>query len=158
MVTGGGTDTFNFVEAICAALKKTTYDYRARIFTNNFELAELDSRFEVVPIGSELDVFAKSAMLIFTTASTTSLEFVAREVAVGIGYAVNNQEANYETLSSAGVAYPIGRFIQSNWEINETNVVQLVRSSELRESLRKNCANLIDLEGASRIADEILNL
>lgn len=158
LVTGGGADTFNFVEAVCAALKKTTFDYRARIFTNNFELAELDSRFAVVPIGSELDVFAKSAMLIFTTASTTSLEFVAREVAVGIGCAVNNQEAYYETLSSAGVAYPIGRFIQSNWEINETNVVQLVQSSELRESLRKNCANLIDLEGASRIADEILNL
>ena len=158
LVTGGGTDTFNFVEAICTALKKITYDYRAHIFTNNFELAELDSRFAVVPIGSELDVFAKSAMLIFTTASTTSLEFVAREVAVGIGCAVNNQEAYYETLSSAGVAYPIGRFIQSNWEINEKNVVQLVQSSELRESLRNNCANLIDLEGASRIADEILNL
>lgn len=158
LITGGGTDSVNFVGAVCQALKNIQGNFHAHVFTSNNSLAQLDSRFTTVPIGPELDSHAASAELVFTTASTTSLEFIAREVAVGIGCAADNQEEYYETLSSAGVASPIGRFIGGIWEINQSKITELVHSKELRASLQQKCAGLIDLEGAPRIVDEILKL
>jgi spore coat polysaccharide biosynthesis predicted glycosyltransferase SpsG len=158
LVIGGGTDSFNFVRAICEVLANIKGNMRAHILTNDPFLAMLDSRFTAIPIGSELDILASTSELVFTTASTTSLEFVAREVAIGVGCAVDNQEKYYETLSSAGVASPIGRFVAGKWELDHSQIVQLTTCVELRETLRSNCAELIDLDGASRIADEIMKL
>jgi spore coat polysaccharide biosynthesis predicted glycosyltransferase SpsG len=158
LVVGGGTDSFNFVEAICGALKKIEGNFHAFLFTNSGKLAQLDSRFTVVPIGSALDEYSDAAELVFTTASTTSLEFIAREIAVGIGCAIDNQEEYYETLSCAEVASPIGRLIKNNWEIEESKVALLVQSQELRDALRQKCVGLMDLKGAKRIVDEILTL
>jgi spore coat polysaccharide biosynthesis predicted glycosyltransferase SpsG len=158
LVVGGGTDSFNFVQAICEALINTQGKFNAQIFTNKSNMVELDSRFTAVPIGLELDEYAPNTDLVFTTASTTSLEFIAREVPVGIGCAVDNQEECYRTLSSFGVASPIGRVIENVWEINQQEVSDLVSIKERRESLRRRCAGLVDLNGAKRIVDEILAL
>lgn len=158
IVVGGGVDSYNFAAAICGALKKNQSDFHAVIFTTRSELAQLDSRFTAVPIGSELDKYAANADLVFATASTTSLEFIAREVAIGIGCAVNNQEEYYMVLSSLGVASPIGRFVEDCWEIDQHEIDKLVNSNQFRENLREKCANLIDLNGARRIVDEILRL
>ena len=158
LVVGGGTDLFGFISAIHEELKGLADGFHASIFTNNNELGNLDSRFTVVPIGSELDDYAMNADLVFTTASTTSLEFIAREVAVGIGCAVDNQEQYYESLSTFGVAAPIGRFVESNWQIDHAKIAELVHSDGIREDLRRNCSGLIDLGGAGRIVDEILKL
>jgi spore coat polysaccharide biosynthesis predicted glycosyltransferase SpsG len=158
LVVGGGTDSFNFVEAICGALKKTKGNFHACLFTNTTELAQLDSRFTAVPIGSELDEHAGNADLVFTTASTTSLEFIVREIAVGIGCAVDNQEEYYNTLSLAEVASPIGRLKDNKWKIEEARIDSLVQSQELRDALRRKCGGLLDLDGVKRIVDEILIL
>ena len=158
LVVGGGTDVFSFVGAVCHELKDLTDNFHARIFTNNSGLGNLDSRFTIVPIGSELDNYAMNADLVFTTASTTSLEFIAREVAVGIGCAVDNQEEYYESLSTFGVAAPIGRVVAGHWEIDHAKVFELVNSVHIRETLRRACAGLVDLGGAGRIVDEILKL
>jgi len=158
LVVGGGTDIFNFVGAICHELKGLSDNFHASIFTNNNELGNLDSRFTALPIGSELDDYAVNADLVFTTASTTSLEFIAREVAVGIGCAVDNQEEYYKSLSTFGVAAPIGRFVAGHWEIDHAKIFELVNSIHIRESLRRGCAGLVDLGGAGRIVDEILKL
>ena len=158
LIIGGGTDAFNFVGAVSGVLNNIHDDFHARILTGSNSLPKLDSRFTSVAIGSELDVYAPTVELVFTTASTTSLEFIAREVAVGIGCAVNNQEVYYETLSAAGVALPIGKVIEGSWEIGESKIIELVRSKECREALRQKCVDLIDLKGAVRIVDEILKL
>jgi spore coat polysaccharide biosynthesis predicted glycosyltransferase SpsG len=158
LVIGGGTDFFNFTEAVCEVLKDIPGNFHASVFSNNVKLSEFDTRLSIVPIGSELDEIAKYAGLVFTTASTTSLEFVAREVAVGIGCAIANQEEHYESLSAFGVAAPIGRFVAGNWELDQARIAELIESSDLRDALRLNCAKLIDLDGASRIADEITRL
>ena len=158
LVVGGGTDLFGFVAAICEELKGIADNFHANIFTHNIELGNLDSRFTVVPIGSELDDHAVNVDLVFTTASTTSLEFIAREVAVGIGCAVDNQEEYYESLSYFGVAAPIARFVEGNWQIDHAKIAELVHSGGIREELRRNCAGLIELGGAGRIVDEILKL
>ena len=158
LIVGGGTDTFNFVGAVSGALMKIQENFHARIFTGGSALPQQDSRFERISIGSELDTYASTADLVFTTASTTSLEFIAREVAIGIGCAVDNQEEYYETLSSTGVATPVGRREKESWQINQSNVTELVRSKDLRRTLRQKCAGLIDLNGSARIVDEILKL
>ena len=158
LVVGGGTDLFGFVATICAVISNLSSDFHASIFTNNNELGYLDSRFTVVPIGSQLDDYATNVDLVFTTASTTSLEFIAREVAVGIGCAVKNQEEYYESLSAFGVAAPIGRFSEGNWKIDRAKISELVNSIHIREALRRKCAGLVDLGGAGRIVDEILKL
>lgn len=158
LVIGGGTDSYNFVEAICGALKKINGNFHAYLFTNTSELAQLDSRFTALPIGSELDEHAANADLVFTTASTTSLEFIVREIAVGIGCAIDNQEEYYDTLSFAEVASPIGKLIEKNWKIEESRIASLVQSQEIRDALRKKCGGLLDLDGAKRIVDEILTL
>jgi spore coat polysaccharide biosynthesis predicted glycosyltransferase SpsG len=158
LIIGGGTDTFNFVRAVAEVLREIDDDFHVRIFTGSDFLDKLDSRFTSNPIGSDLDLFASTAELVFTTASTTSLEFIAREVPVGIGCAVDNQQEYYDALSAAGVAWPIGRMIQGCWELDELKIIELVRSKECREALRKKCADLIDLKGAKRIVDELLKL
>jgi spore coat polysaccharide biosynthesis predicted glycosyltransferase SpsG len=158
LVVGGGTDSTNFVAAICGALTKIQDNFHANIFTNDSALSEIDSRLTVIPIGSELDDYAMNADLVFTTASTTSLEFIAREIAVGIGCAVDNQEEYYFSLSNFGVAAPIGRFIAGNWEMDVSGISKLVNSQDSREVLRSKCAGLVDLEGAQRIVNEIIKL
>jgi spore coat polysaccharide biosynthesis predicted glycosyltransferase SpsG len=158
LVVGGGTDPFNFVEAICLKLRKIEGMFCARIFSNNLSLVDLDPRFTSVPIGHELDSYAAYAGLVFTPASTSSLEFIAREIPVGIGCAVDNQQEYYDSLSAAGVAIPIGIFNQGSWELNEQKITEMVLSAELRESLRRKSSGLFDLHGASRIVDEILKL
>lgn len=158
LIVGGGTDTFNFVGAVSGALMKIKDNFHARIFTGNSALTQQDSRFERIPMGSDLDKYASTAQLVFTTASTTSLEFIAREVAVGIGCAVDNQEEYYEALSSTGVAMPVGRRDKDSWQINQLILTELVRSKDLRRALRQKCAGLIDLNGSARIVDEILKL
>ena len=158
LVVGGGTDSFNFAGAVCEVLKNTQGDFHVSIFTNRVELAGLDSRFTAISIGSELDRYAANCELVFSTASTTSLEFIAREVAVGIGCAVDNQKEYYQALSSAGVAVPIGEFAEKVWKINEAKINELVNSDDFRKTLREKCSGLIDLLGAERIVDEILKL
>jgi spore coat polysaccharide biosynthesis predicted glycosyltransferase SpsG len=158
LVVGGGTDPFNFVHAISRSLMGSQARFRARFFTNDPFLAELDSRFTCIPIGPDLDTFANSAQLVFTTASTTSLEFIAREAAVGIACAVDNQQSYYNSLVEAGVAIPLGHYSQGYWQLNELNIIEMINSAELREKLREKSSGLIDLKGTIRIVDEILKL
>ncbi len=158
LVVGGGTDAFNFVEAVCIELKDIKFQFTAKIFSSNELLLQLDSRFTHVPIGSQLDVWANTADLVFSTASTTCLEFIAREIPVGIGCAVDNQEEYYESLSLAGVAMPIGQFRVDKWDLDKPKMEELINSRELREALKQKSAGLVDLKGAERIVDEILKL
>lgn len=158
LIVGGGTDAFNFVGSVCEILNGMEVDFLAYYFSKNPLETKLDSRFKWVPMGFQLDVLASSAELIFTTASTSCLEFLAREISVGIGCAVDNQRENYDSLVSAGVALPIGIFDRCKWDLDMGTITDLVYSHDLREGLRQRSKGLIDLNGARRIVDEILKL
>ena len=118
----------------------------------------MDPRFTVVQIGFQLDLEASDADLVFTTASTTSLEFLAREIPVGLGCAVDNQQEYYESLVGAKVAMPVGEFREGKWKLDHAKMADLINSGELRKALEKKSAGLLDLKGAERIVDEILKL
>jgi spore coat polysaccharide biosynthesis predicted glycosyltransferase SpsG len=158
LVVGGGTDPFNFAEEISQILSCTSADFHAYIFTSKGNIKNVDSRINYVPIGSLLDQFAKNTDLVLTTASTTSLEFIAREKAVGIGCATDNQRHYYNSLSSIGVAAPIGQFISGCWQLNADKILELISSEELRNSLIEKSNELIDLQGVKRIVEEIYKL
>ena len=158
LVVGGGSDAYGFVPAVVNVLTELTQDFHATIFTNSFLGMDLDERFSLSEIGLNLDLVANAVDLVFTTASTTSLEFLARGSAVAIGCAVDNQELYYKELSGGNYAAPIGEFLNNEWHLDTELIQELFSSETLRTKLRGNSADLIDLDGAKRIVDEILKL
>ena len=158
VIVGGGTNPSHFVENVAEVLSRSSAEFEAACFTINEPRVALDKRFTRISAGADLDFYANTADLAFTTASTTALEFIAREVACGVACAVDNQKQYYEVLTDAEVAYPIGNFKDNSWELNESAIMRLIDSRELREGLVNRCRNFIDLNGAARIADEILKL
>ena len=160
VVVGGGADITDFVSAIATVLLEIKTKFHAHLFVRDGKTLELDldERFSINPIGKSLDEIANKAELVFTTASTTSLEFIARGCAVAVGCAVDNQEIYYKELGGRGFAAPIGEFLNDEWHLNEELIQELVTSKFLREEFRTNSADLIDLNGAKRIVDEILKL
>jgi spore coat polysaccharide biosynthesis predicted glycosyltransferase SpsG len=158
LVVGGGTDPFNFVGSVASILSRIEADFEACLLTNKTAFDFLDSRFEISPMGSTFDSLLASSDLVFTTAGSASLEFVATEIATGIGCAVDNQENYFQNLVDSGVAIPIGRFVSGAWQLDQVSINKLVTDQELRCSLRAKCKNFIDCEGAIRIVDVILKL
>jgi spore coat polysaccharide biosynthesis predicted glycosyltransferase SpsG len=155
LVVGGGTDIHGFAEEVCKILTEFQDNFEVRIFTNTELKFPITKNFRVSPIGPDLDKFASKCDLVFTTASTTAVEFIAREKAIGIVCAVSNQEQFYESLVNLGIAAPIGKFANGAWELSREKIYELIISKESRESLSLHCVVFIDLEGASRIVDEI---
>ena len=158
LIVGGGSDAYGFVPAVVKELTKLTQDFHATIFTNSFSGMDLDKRFSLSEVGLNLDHIANAVDLVFTTASTTSLEFLARGSAVAIGCAVDNQELYYKELSDGDYAAPIGEFLNNEWHLDAELIQELLTSETFRATLKANSANLIDLNGAKRIVDEILKL
>ena len=108
-----------------------------------------------MPLGAQLDKFASKCDLVFTTASTTAVEFIARGKALGIVCAVKNQERFYESLCGRRLAAPIGKYENGAWKMNHEKIHELTLSQDSRESLRQISFGFMDFKGASRIVDEI---
>jgi spore coat polysaccharide biosynthesis predicted glycosyltransferase SpsG len=158
-VIAGGSDPHGLVNEIAKILATMTEQFEAYLFSSSYADSVLDSRFFYVEMGPLLDEVTRDADLVLTTASTSSLEFIARGLCVGIVCAINNQEQYYETLSKLGIAIPLGfRNSINNWDLNHQKIYSLVNSSELREHLIAKASGLIDFNGASRIVDAITNL
>jgi spore coat polysaccharide biosynthesis predicted glycosyltransferase SpsG len=158
IVVGGGTDFFNFVNTVSEILISLPNRFQANLFTNKSTNRQLDQRFTINPIGVNLDEKCAGADLVFTTASTSSLEFLARGVAVGIGCATENQKHNFDTLINLNLAAPIGLYFENEWKMNIDTIRNLIVDKQLRNKLVSRGNELIDLKGSSRIVDQILKL
>ena len=158
VVVGGGTDLHNFANAIAMSLMSLPEIFQVNLFSDHMNNQDLDFRFNIIPFGTDLDEKVNDADLVFTTASTSCLEFIAREITVGMGCAVDNQEQYYESFSKLNIAVPIGRYINGSWKINHDKIKDLITNSDLREELKLNIKNVIDLNGSKRIVDEIVKL
>jgi spore coat polysaccharide biosynthesis predicted glycosyltransferase SpsG len=158
VVVGGGSDSTNFTLEIAKILSSIDAQFHVNLFSDRGNILNLDERFSVFPIGSQLDEIANNSDLVFTTASTTSLEFLARGTAVGVGCSVDNQGLYYRELGSGEFVAPIGEFLDGVWRFNQEIILKLVKSETFRGSLRSKSEGLIDLLGSKRIVDEILKL
>jgi spore coat polysaccharide biosynthesis predicted glycosyltransferase SpsG/RimJ/RimL family protein N-acetyltransferase len=157
-VVGGGIDKFNFAVEISKIITKVEADFEVNFFSNELNEIKPDPRFNLFPIGAELDSIGNKSELVFTTASTTCLEFIARGCAVGICSTTENQKQYYNELPRLGVAAPIGEIIDGVWKLDLVVIERLIVSKDYRDEYTKNSTNLIDLGGASRILNEIISL
>lgn len=160
VIFAGGIDNFGFALNIAKVLKKISEFNEAVFFSSlQSEITSLDSRFVVHNFGPLLDVELEDAGLVFTTASTSSLEVIAREIPVGICFSVDNQISYFNALIKEGVAFGIGNLNPGkNWELNQRAIERLVTDSNLREQLSTNSSGFLDLMGSQRVVNEILKL
>jgi spore coat polysaccharide biosynthesis predicted glycosyltransferase SpsG len=160
VVFGGGTDPFNFAFEIANELRNLDGFSSVKFFSNDeSKIPNLDTRFEVSAFGSELDRTIESADLIFTTASTSALEVIARGIPVGIANAVLNQDEFYQTAGKLGLASPIGQRVSSgNWVFDAGLIARLIKDPLYRSNLVQKCSGVIDFQGATRIVAAISGL
>ena len=158
-VVAGGSDPYELAIAISKILAKFSEALEVLVFSNSVFEETLDSRFQFIEIGPRLDELTQNVDLVLTSSSTSSLEFIARGLCVGVACAVNNQQQNYLSLGQFGTAAQIGFRNSSNeWELDSDLIYDLIRSSELRAKLISNSVGLVDFLGAHRIVDVLQNL
>lgn len=159
LIVGGGSDPIGFVPAIAKLLGSMNMDLEVHAFTNGEIPEDSKVRFVKHSIGFDLDLIANLVDLVFTTASTSSLEFIAREIPTGIVCAVDNQSDYYIQLGELGYVSQIGLFSSNQvWDFNLVLITELLKSQAKRNSLREATRGLIDLKGAARVIDTLLSL
>lgn len=157
-VVGGGVDQQDFVPVVSNVLSRISGNFVANFFTNKRHLVSSDARFRVFPIGKMLDEIANNSHVALTTASTSSIEFMARGCGVGIACSVKNQESYYDEFTKLGICLPIGKYVDKKWNIDTFNIKKLVKSKELRLKISSTATSLLDMKGAERIVSRILDL
>ena len=160
VVFGGGTDPFRFAEQMAKALRDEP-GFASVVFFSDADkkIESLDSRYNTTDFGPHLDSEIDSADLIFTTASTSSLEVLARGLPLGVGCAIENQLGYFKSLDKLRIATLIGeRITTGNWELDMKAIRALISKAELRNRQIIRASGLIDLHGASRILDAITDL
>lgn len=158
-VVAGGSDPYGLVFEIAKMLMSFSEEFDVHLFSNSTLDFALDNRFQLYGIGHHLDTLTNDADLVLTTASTSSLEFLARGLCVGIACAIDNQKQCYRILGELGVAAQIGfRTIDNDWKLDKDQIYSLIASSNVRFNLLEKAKGLIDFKGASRIVDAITNL
>ena len=159
LIVGGGSDPFGFVPAIAHVLSSIDLEVVVHTFTNEQTPEDSKVRFVRNSIGSNLDLIANNVDVVFTTASTSSLEFIAKEIPTGVACAVDNQADCYDQLGKLGYAQPIGVFNSDHaWDFNLPLIRELLESHEKRIALKETISGLIDLRGAARVIDAVLSL
>ena len=158
-VVAGGSDPYELVIEIAMILAKFSEMFEVLLFSNSTFKKIVDSRFQFIEIGQRLDELTQNVDLVLTTSSTSSLEFLARGLCIGVACAVDNQKQYYYSLGQIGAAAQIGFRNSSNkWELDVEMIHTLVTSFTLRQTLKARSAGLVDFNGARRIVDAIIAL
>lgn len=160
IIFGGGSDRHNFALAMAQGLANMPGFNRAVFISDSRKAIEAaDLRFKVKAFGPDLDRELENADLVFTTASTSSLEIIAREIPLGICCVANNQKSYLDALIDLEIAAGIGEFsVNGKWELNWDRIRELLVESRFRKIISKNSKGFFDLLGSQRILDEILSL
>jgi len=158
LIFGGGSDPFGFVREISSVVNSMDLNLEIHIFSDEEIPNILSLGLIQHPLGSALDPVAGDVDVVLTTASTSSLECVAREIPTGVVCAVDNQEGCFEQLGRLGYASLVGmRDRDGVWNFDVESIMELLGSQGKRNSLREATRGLIDLKGASRVIDFLVN-
>jgi spore coat polysaccharide biosynthesis predicted glycosyltransferase SpsG len=158
LVVGGGSDPFGFVTAITNVIGCMDLNLEVHAFSEDAIPIHTRTKFIRHSIGAELDSIAGDVDLVFTTASTSSLEFIAREIPMGVVCAIENQMEYYEQLGKLGYVSQLGfRNLDNCWEFNVGEIRELLESHLKREFLKESVCGLIDLKGAARVIDALVS-
>jgi hypothetical protein len=156
LVIGGGSDFFDFCGAIGNALHILSEQFSAIFVVEPSTILPPDPRFTSVAIGAKLEDFLVGTDLVFTTAGTSSWEFLSCGLPIGLACAVDNQVANYRYQTQEHLVLGIGLRSENNqWELDQMAIHKLIADSEIRRELSKKASHVVDGQGSARIADEI---
>ena len=156
LILGGGSDPYGFVRAVLQKLSNSGSLFFAHVFSDESLESFSGLNIHQHRLGPELDEVANEVDLVITTASTSSIEFIAREIPTLIACAVDNQEKFYSELTELGYAIPIGmRDSDGEWQLDLQTIKEAIEDPRVCLELRRRIHGVIDLMGPSRIVDKI---
>lgn len=159
LISGGGSDSRNFSGAMAKILTGLANEFTATFFSEKSGDLSYDHRFNFVPIGSRIEDYLADAELIFTTAGTSSWEFLACGLPLGLALGFENQTPNYLYQTQAEIALGLGSWTNhQEWELREDLIEELVSDVNSRVELSKRARNIVDGKGSERIVDSIIEI
>jgi spore coat polysaccharide biosynthesis predicted glycosyltransferase SpsG len=158
VIFGGGVDAFGMGFEIARGLATISNFSEAVIYSREANaIQKIDPRFKVLPFGKSLDIELNDADLVITTASTSSMEIIAREIPLAVLSSVHNQNAYYKEIEKLKLAACIGtKSFDGSWDLDSEELNKVVTDRNYRFNILKNMRNVIDLRGSERIVDRIL--
>jgi spore coat polysaccharide biosynthesis predicted glycosyltransferase SpsG len=96
LLSGGGSDPYNFCGEIASLIAQIDSNFSANIISDETEILIQDSRFSIHPTGESLLNLLPKMDLVIAPASTTCLEILTLGLPLGIACVVENQESNYQ--------------------------------------------------------------
>lgn len=158
LVTGGGTDPYNFVPYAIEQISKISGEFKVVVITDKIREFN-DSRFEFCETGSSIIEIIRTADLAISPASTSSYEFLACGIPLGLFCVTDNQIENFKALTNLGYGAPLGRRNYDNsWDINTKILTNLLTDRKYIAELRQSQGNFLFTDGARNIVDLLLNL
>jgi spore coat polysaccharide biosynthesis predicted glycosyltransferase SpsG len=156
IVSGGGSDPFGFAQESAKLIDNLEIEGEFHFFTDKNIVSTSGKKFLSHHFGDALDSIAQRSHAALTTASTSSLEFIAREIPTAVVCVIENQSGYYNQLSRSDLVCVLGGYDSINgWEISQEGLSNFLSNETYREKLSERISGLVDLQGAKRIIDII---
>jgi spore coat polysaccharide biosynthesis predicted glycosyltransferase SpsG len=158
VLVAGGSDPSFFCEAITQQILEINQSFNLHIFSPRLlKFPFKDKRICLHEIGSDFDGVANEAHLAITLASTLALEFIAREIPMGIGYGFENQYSGFREIVQLGFGLPVAKKNElNNWIVDREILEEIIRDEEIWDGIRKKLHGYVDLQGVVRVVNEII--
>ena len=108
----GGSDPLSITDKVVSILRSSNVNKQiVAIIGRSTYISEENQRFCIVKSGlsaEEIKDIFDTASLGICSASSVSIEASSRQLPILVGYYVDNQKEIYNSLVSAGIAYPLG--------------------------------------------------
>jgi len=152
LVSSGGSDPFGFAQNLVNLLAKSSSKFHAMVLAPDFDLPQNDNRFELLQLGKDYEVTLSDLNLVFTTAGTSSWEYVFLGIPTALASAVQNQERNYRYQIDNGFSWDLGyRDLHGIWQFSEP-LIRKILAAESKNRLEMNInPRSVDGNGANRI-------
>jgi spore coat polysaccharide biosynthesis predicted glycosyltransferase SpsG len=155
LVMGGGSDPFNFVGQLHKSLASLSIDFQATMISQQSTFNVESPKFLLDSASENVLESLENVDLVFSTAGTSSWEFIYLGIPLGIALAIENQESNYRYQTSEGLATGIGyRDINEQWNFDIEAINKLISDAFLMRDSR----SVIDGNGYMRVYVEIMRL
>ena len=155
LVIGGGSDPFGFVKEMSEILRHVPLEFNATFVVSENHKERDAQNFNYIPFGFHVEDLLNDIDLVFTTAGTSSWEFLYLQKRVGIACAASNQESNYKFQTLNKMAIGIGGIDPENkWFLNQEVIFETILNSK---SLKLNETH-VDGLGGQRVFKAIMNL
>ena len=157
LLTTGGNEIFRLMDQFINILANIDCKFSAEILSNR-SFQNLDSRFHVSRIDTNLHKKLMSADVVLSSAGVTSIEIAANQIYMGLYCAVENQRENYNQLVENGYAQGLGEFDRNDGLVNEKKVMAILSGLNEGKFFQANIDNRIGFDGSENIVNSILNL